>query len=187
MDWSGLLNLYKPKDLHMSPCKVMEFLSLVASRQKATDNMFEPLQEVIDLLRHFGMSIPNESLAQLEELPEKWANTKRLSVTAKQQVLPLMGMEVGKLRSRIEEYDRFQKNYRNVYTCLKFFDYGCKSPYEGLSKAQVKIDEFMKKIRTLQAEAVLFEVTVPEYALIAQCRLENKMLKQMWDYIFLVR
>ena len=42
-------------------------------------------------------------------------------------------------------------------------------------------------MKELQSQAALFEVTVPEYALIAQCRLENKMLKQMWDYIFLVR
>ena len=90
--------------------KVMEFLSLVANRQKATDTMFDPLQEVIDLLRQYGMAIPNESLAQLEELPEKWANTKRLTVTAKQQVLPLMGMEVGRLKTRIEEYEKFQRN-----------------------------------------------------------------------------
>ena len=167
--------------------KVMEFLSLVASRQKATDNMFEPLQEVIDLLRQYGMAIPNESLAQLEELPEKWANTKRLSVTAKQQVLPLMGMEVGKLKTRIEEYDKFQRNYRNVYTCMKFFDYNCTTSYEGMSKTQIKIDEFMEKVTSLQAEAVLFEVTVPEFNHIVQCKKENKCLKELWDYIYLVR
>ena len=167
--------------------KVMEFLSLVANRQKATDNMFEPLQEVIDVLRQYGMAIPNESMAQLDDLPEKWANTKRLSVTAKQQVLPLMGMEVGKLKTRIEDYDKFQKNYRNVYSCMRFFDYNCQTPYAGISKAQVKIDEFMKKIATLQAEAVLFEVTVPVFDDIVQCKKENKCLKELWDYIDLVR
>ena len=46
---------------------------------------------------------------------------------------------------------------------------------------------FLPQVKELQSQAALFEVTVPEYALIAQCRLENKMLKQMWDYIFLVR
>ena len=46
---------------------------------------------------------------------------------------------------------------------------------------------FVCQVKELQSQAALFEVTVPEYALIAQCRLENKMLKQMWDYIFLVR
>ncbi len=59
---------------------------MVKERQNATDAMFEPLTEIIDLLRNYGVSIPEESLVQLQELPEKWANTKRLSVIAIQQV-----------------------------------------------------------------------------------------------------
>ena len=51
--------------------KVMEYLALVASKQKETDKMFGPLQETIDMLRQYGIVIPNESIAQLEDLPEK--------------------------------------------------------------------------------------------------------------------
>ena len=167
--------------------QVMEYLALVNSKQKATDSMFEPLQEVIDLLRQYGMVIPNESLAQLEELPEKWANTKRLSVTAKQQVAPLMGMEVGKLKERMDDYERFQKNFRNGYQASRFYWYNCKAPYDSLSKAQKEIDDFSTKISALQSEATLFEVTVPTYPLIKQCMKENKLLKDLWDYIYLVR
>ena len=56
-------------------------------------------------------------------------------------------------------------------------------------KTQETVEDFffLPQVKELQSQAALFEVTVPEYALIAQCRLENKMLKQMWDYIFLVR
>ena len=38
-----------------------------------------------------------------------------------------------------------------------------------------------------QDSATLFEVQVPEFRLLQQCRKEIKMLKQLWDYIFLVR
>ena len=98
-----------------------------------------------------------------------------------------MGMEVGKLKDRIEEYDKCQKNYRLQYQESRFFDYQCKAPYEGLSKAQVKINEFMTNINTLQSEAALFEVTVPAFSHIVQCKKENRLLKELWDYIFLVR
>ena len=64
----------------------MKFLQLVKEKQAATDSMFDPLKDVIDLLRNYGVEIPQASMVQLKELPEKWANTKRLSVTAKQQV-----------------------------------------------------------------------------------------------------
>ncbi len=69
--------------------KVMEFLKIVKEKQTTTDTMFEPLKKIIDLLRNFGVVIPEESLVQLQELPDKWANTKRLSVQAIQQVAPL--------------------------------------------------------------------------------------------------
>jgi dynein heavy chain len=167
--------------------KVMEYLALVCARQRRTDNMFEPLQDLIDLLRQYGMVIPNESLAQLEELPEKWANTKRLGIMAKTQVAPLMGMEIGKLKDRIEEYEKFQRIFRNKYQGKRFYIYECKTPYEGLRKAQEQIDEFEEKLNNLQSEAKLFEVTVPDFPLAKQCRRENKMLKDLWDYIYLVR
>ena len=69
--------------------KVMEFLQIVKEKQTTTDTMFEPLCKIINMLRNYGVVIPEESLVQLQELPEKWANTKRLSVIAIQQVAPL--------------------------------------------------------------------------------------------------
>ena len=69
--------------------KVMEFLQIVKEKQTTTDTMFEPLCKIINMLRNYGVVIPEESLVQLQELPEKLANTKRLSVIAIQQVAPL--------------------------------------------------------------------------------------------------
>ncbi len=59
---------------------------MVKEKQATTDVMFEPLHDIIDMLRNYGVVIPEKSLVQLQELPEKWGNTKRLSVIAKQQV-----------------------------------------------------------------------------------------------------
>ena len=72
-------------------------------KQATADVMFEPLQDVIDLLKDYGAVIPEESLVQLTELPEKWANTKRLSVTAKQQVSPLQVIKKSVLESVWDE------------------------------------------------------------------------------------
>ena len=66
--------------------KVMEFLKVVKEKQLTTDTMFDPLGNIIEMLRGYGVVIPEESLVQLQELPEKWGNTKRLSVQAIQQV-----------------------------------------------------------------------------------------------------
>ena len=154
------------------------------------------------------MVIPEESLVQLQELPEKWANTKRLSVIAIQQVAPLQAMEVGKLKKRITDFDGKQIEFRRNFVKMRFFTFKCKRPYEYLCQANLlidtmetemrkfqvrfntfgfQIDRNLKKSFIFQESATLFEVTVPEFRLLHQCRREVKMLKQLWDYIFLVR
>ena len=72
------------------------------------------------------------------------------------------------------------------YQAGTFYNYNCSNPYDGLSKVQVKIDAFVTKISSLQSEAVLFEVTVPTFPLVMTCKKENKLLKELWDYIYLV-
>ena len=67
---------------------------MVKERQTTTDTMFEPLSKIIDMLRSYGVVIPEESLVQLQELPDKWANTKRLSVMAIQQVIIKIVMNI---------------------------------------------------------------------------------------------
>ena len=167
--------------------KIMEFLQKVKERQSSTDTMFQPLHDIIELLKAYGVVIPEESVVQLQELPERWANTKRLTVSAKGQVAPLQGMEIGKMKDRIEDYEKNQKIFRANFAQMRFYDYGCKSPYEHLTEAYILIEELNGRIKELQSQAALFEVTVPKFALIDRCRKENKMLKQLWDYIFLVR
>ena len=167
--------------------KIMEFLQEVKEKQASTDIMFDPLKDVIELLKCYGVGIPEESMVQLQELPERWANTKRLSVAAKQQVAPLQGMEIGKMKERIDDYEKNQKAFRSEFTQMRFYEYGCKSPYEHLTEAYMLIEEMEGRIKNLQSQAALFEVAVPNFPLIAKCKKENKMLKQLWDYIFLVR
>ena len=49
--------------------KVMEFLRLIRERQRKMDGMFAPLKEIVVLLGKYGVSIPEATLVQLNELP----------------------------------------------------------------------------------------------------------------------
>lgn len=49
----------------------------------------------------------------------RWANTKRLAVTAKQKVAPMQGQEVKKLTERIEDYDLRQREARAKYQGMR--------------------------------------------------------------------
>ena len=50
----------------------MKFLQMVKEKQAAYDNIFEPLQEIIDVLTTYNVEIPEKSIEQLQELPERW-------------------------------------------------------------------------------------------------------------------
>ena len=167
--------------------RVMEFLQSVKERQTTTDHMFEPLEKIIELLRNYGVPIPEESIVQLQELPEKWANTKRLSVIAIQQVAPLQALEVTKLRKKIGEFDTRQADFRTKFLKMRFFKFQCKKPYEFMGAANDMICSSELEMEKLQDSATLFEVQMVEFRMLQLCRKEIRMLKQIWDYIFLVK
>ena len=49
----------------------MEILQMVKDKQPIYDAFFEPLHEVIDMLSVYEVEIPDKTLLQLQELPEK--------------------------------------------------------------------------------------------------------------------
>lgn len=57
---------------------VMDYLIKVKDRQDATDAMFEPLQQIIELLKEYGLEFPEEVHVKLAELPDKWAFLKKV-------------------------------------------------------------------------------------------------------------
>ena len=53
-------------------CRQMKFLQTVKEKQMDYDNIFEPLQDIIDVLTTYNVEIPEKSIEQLQELPERW-------------------------------------------------------------------------------------------------------------------
>ena len=53
-------------------CRQMKFLQMVKEKQMDYDNIFEPLQDIIDVLTTYNVEIPEKSIEQLQELPERW-------------------------------------------------------------------------------------------------------------------
>lgn len=66
----------------------MGFLQKIKDRQAATDSMFDPIKEYIELLKSYDYEMPETVFVQLEELPVKWNSTKKLAVQVKHQVAP---------------------------------------------------------------------------------------------------
>ncbi|XP_063983406.1 dynein beta chain, ciliary [Diachasmimorpha longicaudata] len=182
----GLLQQILPGD-YTGLVSVMGFLMQVKERQPTTDEMFQPLQETIELLKFYDQDIPEEVNVFLQELPEQWANTKKLAVMVKQQVAPLQAGEVSRIRARISAFDTTIGLYREAFRRYSSFKFDCKNVYSVLDEADKEICMLERQMSDIQESASLFEVTVPEFKQLKQCRRELRMLKQLWDYVYIVR
>ena len=95
--------------------------------------------------------------------------------------------EVSRIRGRICAFDTTIVHYREAFRRYGFFKYDCTKPYGQLDEADKEICMLERQMRDIQESASLFEVTVPEFKQLRQCRRELRMLKQLWDYVNIVR
>lgn len=142
-----------------------------------TDEMFGPLKDTIELLKFYDQDIPEEVNVLLQELPEQWNNTKKIAVTVKQQVAPLQAAEVASIRKKITVFDFRIIYYREFFKHYEFFQYDCKEPYVALDHTDKDMQWLENEMQSIQESGSLFEVSVPEFKLLKQCRKELKMLK----------
>ncbi|KAK3590847.1 hypothetical protein CHS0354_024585 [Potamilus streckersoni] len=162
-------------------------LFAVKDRQATTDEMFEPLKQTIELLKTYEQEMPDEVHLQLQELPEQWNNTKKIAITVKQQVAPLQATEVANVRRKSATFDVNQHKFREKFRQIPPFRYECDKPYESLDKYHEEISAMEKDMQALLDSAGLFEVNVPDFKQLKQCRKEIKLLKTLWDYVIMVR
>ncbi|XP_050175591.1 dynein axonemal heavy chain 9-like [Myiozetetes cayanensis] len=166
--------------------EVMGHLLAVKERHGATDAMFEPLRETIDLLRAYEQDVPGEVHQQLEELPEKWNQVKKLALAVRQHVAPLQANEMTALRQSCAAFDAQQQQFRESFGREAPFRFDTEKPYQLLDTKHMEIKQMESAMASISESAGLFEVTVPEYKQLKQCRKELCILKELWDMISLV-
>ncbi|KAJ7315905.1 hypothetical protein JRQ81_002067 [Phrynocephalus forsythii] len=166
--------------------EMMGHLMRVKERQVATDTMFEPLKQTIELLKLYGEEMPEEIHMQLHELPEQWNNTKKLSFQVKQNVAPLQANEVTILRRKCQQFEIKQHDFREKFRVDAPFTFVDPDPYKSLNKQQKMITAMEKEMEALSKSAGLFEVSVPDYKQLKACHKEVRLLKELWDMIVLV-
>lgn len=70
----------------------------------------------------------------LKLLPEKWNNTKKLAMQAKQQVAPLQTNEVANIRRKTASFDVQQYEFREKFRQEAPFKYDSEQPYSKIDK-----------------------------------------------------
>ncbi|XP_035866411.1 dynein heavy chain 11, axonemal isoform X1 [Phyllostomus discolor] len=166
---------------------IMGHLLAVRSRQRATDELFEPLKETITLLETYGQKMPEQVYLQLEELPERWETTKKIAATVRHEVSPLQNAEVTLIRKKCILFDAKQAKFRERFRLGAPFGFHAENPYPVLDKANQELEALEEEMLQMQESTHLFEVALPEYKHMKQCRREIKLLKGLWDVIVYVK
>ncbi|XP_040604816.1 dynein heavy chain 9, axonemal isoform X6 [Mesocricetus auratus] len=164
----------------------MGHLVTLKERQSSTDDMFEPLKQTIELLKSYEQQLPEAVFKQLEELPEKWKNMKKMAVTVRQQVAPLQANEVALLRQQCTAFDAQQQQFQERFRKEAPFRFDSVSPHQMLDVWHIEIQHMESTMATISKSADLFEVNVPDYKQLRQCRKEACQLKELWDTIAMV-
>nr|XP_020468391.1 dynein heavy chain 11, axonemal-like isoform X3 [Monopterus albus] len=172
---------------HRSLVEVMSHLLAVRDRQTATDRMFEPLRDAIILLEQYDVTIPDQVYSQMEELPEKWSEAKKLALKMRHEVAPLQNAEVMVLRRQCMAFEVKQSKFREMFRATAPFSYNAEQPYITLEKSEKAIRDMEKEVAELQDSTNLFDVTIPDYRDIRLCRREITVLKELWDIVVFVQ
>uniref|UniRef100_A0A8I3MI02 Dynein axonemal heavy chain 9 n=1 Tax=Canis lupus familiaris TaxID=9615 RepID=A0A8I3MI02_CANLF len=182
---SGMLKKVEKGDFE-GLVEVMGHLMALKERQSSTDEMFEPLKQTIELLKTYEQELPEMVFKQLEELPEKWSNVKKVAVTVRQQVAPLQANEVAVLRQRCSAFDIEQQQFREQFCREAPFRFDSIDPHQVLDARHTEIQQLESTMASVSEVASLFEVNVPDYKQLKQCRKEVCQLKELWDTIGMV-
>ena len=83
----------------------------------------------------------------------------------------------------VANFDVRQYEFREKFRKEVPFGYDQTHVYKKLDHGNMDITTMEHEMQMLNDSAALFEVTVPDFKQVKQCRKEIKLLKQLWDYI----
>nr|XP_060500991.1 dynein axonemal heavy chain 9-like [Panthera onca] len=182
---SGMLKKVEKGDFK-GLVEIMGHLMALKERQNSTDEMFEPLKHTIELLKTYEQELPETVFKQLEELPEQWDNVKKLAIAVRQQVAPLQANEVAALRQRCSAFDVEQQQFWERFRKEAPFRFNSVAPHRELDARHTEIRQMELTLASISESAALFEVSIPNYKQLNQCRREVCLLKELWDTIGMV-
>ncbi|XP_050529246.1 dynein beta chain, ciliary-like [Daktulosphaira vitifoliae] len=166
---------------------IMGHLFKVRERQMNYDYMFEPLQEILDLLKTYEVEMPEDVYILMQELPGKWMTTKKNALNVKSQVVPLIQTEGSIIGRRIILLGVRETIFKNNFLLGSQFKWDCKRPYIEVDKAAKNLNELEDLHEKLLSQAILFEIPQPEPNILVPTKKSLKLIKQLWDFVSVVK
>ncbi|XP_023292211.2 dynein beta chain, ciliary [Lucilia cuprina] len=166
--------------------QILSVLNTINEKQFIYDYMFEPLKEIVDLLKTYNYEFGDAEMVMMAELPDKWTKVKKQAATVKQIIAPIQSYQVDLIEKRILLCDNMASTYRKKFLRKNFFHVPCPQVYELIDEADVEISELEARHSSLTGSAVLFELQGPDATKIERCRRDLQLNKIMWDFFITI-
>ncbi|KAF5274393.1 hypothetical protein FQA39_LY07273 [Lamprigera yunnana] len=172
---------------YMGLLKIMSYLVKIRNRQIATDVMFDPLKDIMTMLNEYSVLFSDDIYTRLIELPEKWLMCKKVAVTTKQAIIPLQSVQIAALKRRLGLFDVRENMNREIFKKKPFYNFDCENVYPFLDEMNSQVSDYEKELETLTEQFILFDLQVAEHKHLLNSRRELRQLKQLWDFVNIVK
>jgi len=132
--------------------------------------------------------MPEDIHKLLNDLPEVWDDTKKLSQSVKEVVAPLQAKEVDILQQKCNKFEMRNYNFKEEFRQKAPFMYsiGSSNAYELINECHFEVLQMEQECQQLRESCELFELNCPQYKQLSECRKDISMMKTIWDYVGLV-
>lgn len=165
---------------------ILKTISHINERSELTDKMFDPLRQIVDLLKSFDVEFEEFVDDQFAQLPESWITLKKLSVIVKRNIAPVQAYQVDLIKKRINLFDVRTKLFYENFTKSKLLSYPCRNVYELCDLIHEDLIGMENQSNALKEQSVHFNLNPPEEGRMSYCRKMVRLLKHMWDFHFAV-
>jgi dynein heavy chain len=141
------------------------------------------------MLKKYGQSLDEYEMKLLQEGEVKWGETESRVYQVKETVNALQNAEVDKIKQKVEDFDFELIQFRKLFRAKAPFNYNV-----SVNTAFDLIYDFHHRINAMEEKAGklvdlerVFELAPSKHREIKKNRSDNKLLKQIWDMVSLVK
>lgn len=165
---------------------ILKTISQINERSEQTDKMFDPLREIVDLLKSFDVEFEDFVEDQFAQLPESWITLKKHAVIVKRNIAPVQAYQVDLIKKRINLFDVRTKLFYENFMKSKLLRYPCRNVYELCDLIHEDLVGMENQCNALKEQSIHFNLNPPEEGRMSYCRRMIRLLKHMWDFHFAV-
>eukprot|EP00755_Sulcionema_specki_P010433 Sspe_Gene.46473::Locus_23213_Transcript_1_1_Confidence_1.000_Length_5937::g.46473::m.46473/K10408/DNAH; dynein heavy chain, axonemal len=172
--------------------EVMRWIQECKVRHRRTLAMFEPIGQVLDMLRRHT-SVPEEVIAELEELrrdgPDTWNTLHKKSLNVREGHSKMQSEEADRVHEQSLAFQRDVAEFAEWFQGISPFTYLDRTElaYEELDRVHQALKKKEQQAEAIHHEQRLFDLGIMEFKLLRDCREQLRMLKGIWDLIAHVR